>query len=121
MATHSVHPCHADTPIIKALDTFTLFPRLPIELRFNIWRLSFPRGRQVNFAAVGTNISPRHSTVIRKEDLFSSPLPIILFVNKESRKETMKHYLFVSRRGFTGRLSLGVVRIRGAKLHLNVL
>jgi hypothetical protein len=104
MATRSVQSDQADTPPVKTLNTFPLFPNLPTELRLQIWRLSFPRGRQVNFAAFRTNISPRHSEVIRKQDLLSSPLPITLFVNKESRKETMKHYLVVSRRGYTGNL-----------------
>jgi hypothetical protein len=103
MATMSIPSDQDDKPSIKAPDTFTLFPRLPIELRLKIWRLGFPRGRQVSFAAFAPGISPKDSEVIRKKDLLGSPLPITLFVNNESRTETMKHYLMVSRR-YTDRL-----------------
>jgi hypothetical protein len=40
-------PCLAQTE--EVLDSFTLFPKLPIELRLKIWRYTFPRGRYINF------------------------------------------------------------------------
>jgi hypothetical protein len=104
MATMSIPSDQADKPSIKAPHTFTLFPRLPIELRLRIWRLGFAHGRQVSFTAFAPGLTPKDSEVIQKKDLLSSPLPITLFVNNESRKETMKHYLVVSRRGHTGKL-----------------
>ena len=83
----------------EPLATFTLFPKLPIELRLKIWRASFPRGREVNFAAVRPNAS-REDEVTSMED--DSPLPATLSVNRESRHETLKHYLVVLRDEYNG-------------------
>jgi 2EXR family len=84
----------------KALDSFTLFPKLPIELKLKIWQRGFPTGREVNFAARGTNNSPRAKEVTQIED--NSPLPVTLYINRESRQENLKHYSVVLRSGYIG-------------------
>jgi hypothetical protein len=80
--------------------TFTLFPKLPIELRLKIWQLSFPSCHEVNFAAIRTLSLWRGKEVTEMED--NLPLPISLSINQESRRETLKHYSVVLRSGYTG-------------------
>jgi hypothetical protein len=63
--------------------TFHLFPKLPTEIRFDIWELAFP--------------GPRHITPILpygwSEDLIFRPQnPATLYVNKESREITLMYY-----------------------------
>jgi hypothetical protein len=87
-------PCFAQTE--QEVDSFTLFPKLPIELRLKIWRYTFPRGRYINlddhdeFALYSSYQPTDHATdELKKEPL----LPVTLSVNKESREETLKHYI----------------------------
>jgi hypothetical protein len=84
--------------IDNALDTFTLFPKLPIEIRFKIWKYSFPRGREVNFAdelIFKAMSAEARGAFVQFED--SNPPPATLWINKESRQETLKHYYAVFR------------------------
>jgi hypothetical protein len=79
------------------LESFTLFPKLPIELRLKIWRLALPPGRHVkmdlshHFSESPT--APEYVTM--KEDEHSPP--ITLYVNRESREETLRHYTVIFR------------------------
>ena len=57
---------------------FTLFPKLPLELRRKVWRESFPAGRHVSLDT-NSGSSPR--------------LPTSLRVNRESRAETLRFYI----------------------------
>ncbi|KAH6712604.1 hypothetical protein BKA61DRAFT_676419 [Leptodontidium sp. MPI-SDFR-AT-0119] len=90
------------------LDTFTCFPKLPIELRLKVWRWSFPRGREVSIAHELFSENPfsvfigdpslvdYYSTERELNDKnASSSLPPTLFVNQESRQETLRHYVVV--------------------------
>lgn len=61
---------------------FTLFPKLPLELRLKVWRESFPAGRHVSLA---TNSGP------------PPRLPTSLRVNRESRAETLRFYVVLFR------------------------
>jgi hypothetical protein len=61
-----------------AREKFTLFPKLPLELRLKVWRESFPAGRHVSLA---TNSGP------------PPRLPTSLRVNRESRAETLRFYV----------------------------
>jgi hypothetical protein len=75
-------------PRAATFESFTLFPKLPIEVKLKIWRLTFPTNRKLEFcwhiinpfdmllAAVATN-------------------PITLSVNQESREETLRVYEIV--------------------------
>jgi len=71
--------------------SFTLFPKLPIELRLRIWRTfdnSTPRDVQV------TITTPSETSLIEKTPTFKSlrPIPLILHICKESRTEGLKVY-----------------------------
>ncbi|KAE9367322.1 hypothetical protein N431DRAFT_444475 [Stipitochalara longipes BDJ] len=61
------------------LDTFTPFPKLPIDLKLKIWRFTFPSCR-------------------RPEDLTS--LLVTLRINKESREEVLKKYSVILRNDY---------------------
>jgi hypothetical protein len=93
----------------KKLNSFTLFPKLPIELRLKIWRCSFPRGRSIspdsyltygdygppNFYATAVKIK----TVESWRDVPPTEFPVALWVNKESRQETSRHYIIILPKG----------------------
>jgi hypothetical protein len=62
---------------IQTLSEFTLFPKLPLELRQKIWRHTFPKGRHYS-SDVWFLRAPEH--------------PISSQVSRESRDETLRHY-----------------------------
>ncbi|KAH7418386.1 hypothetical protein BKA64DRAFT_198050 [Cadophora sp. MPI-SDFR-AT-0126] len=67
---------------------FTLFPKLPVELRFKIWRDAQPHPRVIDI--IFTEDSPNHS--------FSTATPpVLLYVCRESRSETLRIYKGVSK------------------------
>jgi hypothetical protein len=75
----------------STLVEFTLFPKLPMELRLKIWRWSFPRGRVVNLARQPQFLHPKDE--LRNQNAMSQyPLPVSLHVNCESRTVTLEHY-----------------------------
>lgn len=78
----------------KDLDTFTCFGRLHIELRLMIWRLTFPRGRHVNF---NVNMDDALGPDYYRTDGIEThcPLPIALYVNSESRCEALNNYCII--------------------------
>jgi hypothetical protein len=61
------------------LDEFHLFSNLPPELRLKIWKCMLP--------------PPRHWYMGSTQSIFP---PIVFRINKESRRETMRHYLLVT-------------------------
>jgi hypothetical protein len=70
----------------RDLGKFSLFPKFPKELRLQIWREAFPDGQHINLDV------PRYGT--RTRDFFvghskGDQLPPTLFVNRESRAETL--------------------------------
>ncbi|KAE9367323.1 hypothetical protein N431DRAFT_470762 [Stipitochalara longipes BDJ] len=83
---------------LQMLDTFTLFLKLPSELRFMVWHECFPRGREVNFGEeIVLKSIPQSSRegIVSFDDL--DPLPITLQINMESRRETERHYCIILR------------------------
>ena len=67
------------------ISEFTLFHKLPPEVRDMIWRASFRRPREVTVSMQWKS---------QKEYLTSpNPSPIALRINKESRSEALKHYI----------------------------
>ncbi|KAH6666690.1 hypothetical protein B0J14DRAFT_568202 [Halenospora varia] len=79
-----------DLAIQHPLEHFTLFPKLPLELRRKIWCHSFPTGRnfvQHRIISTPMNRLPE-SKVYRK----FHPPPIAHAINKESREEFLLHY-----------------------------
>jgi hypothetical protein len=80
----SIHDHIDEAP--KALARFTPFPKLPIEIRFKIWRWSFPQGRQVNFdneLIFKDRSESNRGGTIQFED--PTPLPATLHINRESQ------------------------------------
>ncbi|CZR56862.1 uncharacterized protein PAC_06751 [Phialocephala subalpina] len=81
--------------------TFEPFPRLPIELRQKIWKMSFRAGRVVGISTyrkqhmeyVVSKIEFKYPESVRKK--ISKLLPITLQVNHESRAETLRHYFIL--------------------------
>jgi hypothetical protein len=72
-------------PPAATFESFTLFPKLSVEIRLKIWRLSFPNSRKVEFRWV----------VINPFDMLLAAVatnPITLYVNQESREETLRFY-----------------------------
>lgn len=63
---------------------FPSFSRLPSELRLTIWYLVLPKGKQV--CLMNTEKTKRPRTQIT---------PIGSRINKESRSETLRHYVIL--------------------------
>lgn len=72
------------SPPVSVLDTFELLPKLPIELRLMIWRACFPPCQKVSLRELFCKASnaPRQRL-----------LPVSLRINRESREETLRHYV----------------------------
>jgi len=80
--------CDASTQTVstKTLETFTIFPTLPLELQLEIWKNSLPERRVVEFRA----------TRYREEDAhIRYNLPVILHVCQNSRQMALKRYKLV--------------------------
>lgn len=75
----------------RALQTFTLFPRLPIEIRFKIWRLSQPHDRVVTIV---NKSNDEHPGPNHQQYLVAAQqvIPVQLQVCRESRQEALKWY-----------------------------
>jgi len=79
---------------------FHLFPLLPIEIRFQIWILTFPESQRISPVRLSTNIDiaiqrPRHPSIARTGVVSSSPAdtsPKALWINEESRHLALKYY-----------------------------
>lgn len=70
--------------------SFTLFPKLPIEIRLMIWRSTFPRNGSFDLHDLASRPFPQERHPSGFEPLFSAPPT--LYANRESRQETLKHY-----------------------------
>ncbi|PMD26866.1 hypothetical protein NA56DRAFT_698107 [Hyaloscypha hepaticicola] len=66
-------------------NTFELFPKLPLEIRLNIWRHTFPRRTHVIFNGP---YKPWPCLRVR----YTPPPPVSSRVNFESRQETLCRY-----------------------------
>jgi hypothetical protein len=72
--------------------TFTLFPKLPTELRIKIWGYACSVTRNVDIWAKPLNIELSHSENLPHYFYSSFPVPAVLHVNTESRSKSLKHY-----------------------------
>jgi hypothetical protein len=71
---------------------FTLFNQLPIEIRLKIWHCAFPSARRIELGLNGCAFyrhPPRPSLISIS---CAEPNPVTLFINQESRHETLAHY-----------------------------
>jgi len=85
-----------------SLDSFRLFPLLPIEIRLHIWTLTFPKGRRIEpwtYEEQDDGFVESRLTRSRRAPNYRGPGfscaktdPVALWVNRESRHETLKHY-----------------------------
>lgn len=79
----------------KMCETFHCFPLLVEELQVKIWRFAFPRARSVQlrphrFCRIKSHCG--HCKCVAKH---TAPLPVTLYVNHQSREETLRHYRIV--------------------------
>jgi hypothetical protein len=78
----------------KSSATFTLFPKLPIEIRLKIWKTICYTQRNVDITTGHFSVSEDEKST--KVCLFfyrsSCPAPAVLHVSRESRSEGLKHY-----------------------------
>ena len=78
------------------LDTFHCFPSLIKELQIKIWQFAFPPPRRVE---VRPNRFCRqkkpHCSSCKCRAKHTAPLPTTLYVNHQSREETLRHYRLV--------------------------
>lgn len=71
---------------------FNLLPELPIEIRLQIFRAMFPGPRHVCLDA-DFHWTFNYEASVQSQNRL--PLPPTLFINQESRAETLKHYYVV--------------------------
>ena len=73
--------------------SFTLFPELPIELRFKVRHWSFPDPAEVYIGVTEIFLRSRQGPL---------RFPISLWIHQESRRETLKHYCLFDRSRIPG-------------------
>jgi hypothetical protein len=72
-------------PPAATFESFTLFPKFPLEIKLKIWRLTFPANRKIEFCW----------HVINPFDMLLAAVatnPITLYIDQESREETLRFY-----------------------------
>jgi len=74
----------APYPPVFPLSKFELFPKLPIELRLKVWKLSMPGPRRVDVRFLSDGRRGDHE--------FTAEMPVLLHVCQESRNEVLKKY-----------------------------
>jgi hypothetical protein len=85
-------------PVVNAASeeprNFSLFPKLPIEVRLKIWGHASSVTRNVDVWAASLGIELKRSLKHKQPIYFYSslPPPAVLHVNSESRSEGLKHY-----------------------------
>src|ERR1700712_565747 len=78
--------------LVATNEEFKSFVKLPIELRLEVWRFSFPGSRRLEIQERYNPwaICGRQTGAIVSA---KSHVPLVtLYINQESRKETQKHY-----------------------------
>jgi len=86
----------------ESTSNFTLFPKLPPELRLEIWRLSIPKNRVVRIIAGGCVLDPPDAHVDEQGNTedgrycfrtqSTETIPALLHTSRESRAEGLKMY-----------------------------
>jgi hypothetical protein len=73
---------------LQPLETFTLFPRLPIDIRVKVWKLMSTQPRKVKLFFDTPSGSRAESRTIEGQ----SKIPVVLQINRESREEGLQFY-----------------------------
>lgn len=79
---------------------FTVFRKLPAELRLKVWRSGFPTNGHFGIDYSPSTGSSESRDAWYGENTMASP--VTLHVNQESRSETLKHYFAIQRLSVTG-------------------
>jgi hypothetical protein len=79
---------------LRSSAAFTLFPKLPIEIRLNIWKAIcyIQRNVDITTAYYCVQSTQKHSMSYPFFYKSSCPPPAVLHVNQESRSEGLRHY-----------------------------
>lgn len=79
---------------VAASRLFTLFPRLPPELRAEIWKLSFPPQRYIDFVSTSTFDDYGYATSLKGcwHAVAGECAPVHFFVSQEARAELLRYY-----------------------------
>ena len=86
-------------PICRPLETFTLFPDLPIELRFKIWNYSSRQSRTLLLSDtwhMDRRLKFRKIESIENES--KNKVPAVLHTCSDARQEGLKHYTACAKR-----------------------
>lgn len=92
--SHHHTPQALSIPPEEPFKKFTLFPKLPAELRIKVWRYTFPEPRVVLLDYIcryETALNIRNTLGIGNVQTF----PKALHVNQESREETLRAYYII--------------------------
>jgi hypothetical protein len=73
---------------LQPLETFTLFPRLPIDIRVKLWKLMSTQPRKIKLFFDVPSGSRAESRTIEGQ----SKIPVVLQINRESREEGLRFY-----------------------------
>ncbi|KAE9365523.1 hypothetical protein N431DRAFT_447172 [Stipitochalara longipes BDJ] len=73
---------------LNPLETFPLFPKLPIDIRVKIWKLIALKPRQVKLFLLSPTETRHKSRLIEGQ----RKIPEIMHVNRESRAEGLRYY-----------------------------
>jgi hypothetical protein len=80
---------------VTTSSTFTLFPKLPVELRLQIWELALLGSRIIAIKSKFEDGSPTNPEALGMQPEYrvsSSPQPALLHTTSESRPVPLKHY-----------------------------
>lgn len=79
----------------EPLNTFTLFPKLSLELRLKVWRLCFPNPREILISINSGKHYENYADDQICELQRKLPLPITLHICTESREEALRKYCLI--------------------------
>lgn len=91
-AMESPYPAMPNDTETRPLIAFHYFPDLPLEIRLDIFRLSFPPPRTLHLQPTNVKSLPKTNDPSIIKRLYEEYYPVTLHVNRESRRETLNFY-----------------------------
>ncbi|KAH7342503.1 hypothetical protein BKA65DRAFT_595617 [Rhexocercosporidium sp. MPI-PUGE-AT-0058] len=81
----------------QKLTSFTLFPKFPLEIRSLVWEAALPDGSRMPVTKYRTwgSGTTAELTELAEHVNNTCSIPITLYINQESRNETLRHYFVV--------------------------